>query len=189
MQYKMMISPFEKIDFDKMNKKQAAEFYEWYINQINERITILQETVKEDRFTVILDYSVESLIPLWEWYENKITYRKIESSELESRNNRYPEWMKDFIPDTELSWETLMYCMDIAIYFAEVIIKHNSTIHWGCFTKPRNRTKVNQPVLLGFKHDMDLNPRLIVENCTRRSGKEKKKTRVYDMYFTWLEYI
>ena len=48
---------------------------------------------------------------------------------------------------------------------------------------------VNEPTLLGFKSDMDLNPRLIVLNCTRRSGKERLNTRLFDMYNTWMSYI
>ena len=48
---------------------------------------------------------------------------------------------------------------------------------------------VNQPTLLGFKADMDLNPRLIVINCTRRSSKERNNNRLLDMYNTWMNYI
>ena len=110
-------------------------------------------------------------------------------SEYHNIISKYPQWMIDHINDNDLSWETLMICMDVAIYFAEVIVKHNSSIKWGYFTKPKKRASVNQPVLLGFKYDKDLNPRLIVENCTRHSGEEKKSTRLYDMYFIWMGFI
>ncbi len=118
-----------------------------------------------------------------------ILYRTLDENEYQSRINKYPEWMKEYIAETDLSWNTLMYCMDIALYFAEVIIRHNDCIKWGYFVKPKNRTGVNQPVLLGFKYDMDLNPRLIVENCTRRSKKEKSSTRLYDAYYVWMKYL
>ena len=150
---------------------------------------MLLKAIKEDGINYDFNFSIDSLIPLWEWYETKISYRKLEDSEYQSRIKQHPEWMREYINNKDLSWDTLIYCMDVAIYFAEVIIKHNTIIKWGYFTKPRNRADVNQPVLLGFKYDMDLNPRLIVENCTRRSGKEKMKTRLYDMYYTWMEYL
>lgn len=189
MKYEMMIPPFDRVEFIDMNKKQAQEYFEWYIGQIDYRISLLLNNIKEDGIDTNFDYSIESLIPLWEWYERKISYRKIDESEYQLRISKHPEWMKDYIAETDLSWETLMYCMDVALYFAEVMIRHNDNIKWGFFTKPKNRSGVNQPVLLGFKYDMDLNPRLIVENCTRRSGKEMLKTRLYDMYFTWMKYI
>lgn len=101
-----------------------------------------------------------------------------------------PEWMHKEIPKTKISIETWKFGMDIAIYFAEVIIKNSSgKVDWGYFTKPKNRNSVNQPVLLGFRADMDLNPRLIVTNCTRRSSRELQSTRLYEMYKTWMGYI
>ncbi|MBO4438942.1 MAG: hypothetical protein J5798_06275 [Spirochaetaceae bacterium] len=188
-EYEMMIPPFEMVQFEEMNKKQVQEHFDWYIGQISHRLSLILNTIKEDNIDVDLDYSIESLIPLWEWYETKISYRKLDDSEYQSRISNRPKWMKDCIDDEDLSWETLMYCMDVALYFAEVIIKHNATIKWGYFTNPKNRANVNQPVLLGFKYNKDLNPRLIVENCTRRSGREKLSTRLYDMYYTWMKYL
>ncbi len=190
MQYKMMIPPFKTVKFWEMNKKQAEEYFEWFISQIDYRISLILNAAMEDGIDYCFDYSVESLIPLWDWYENKITYRKLSESEYQSLLNDYPEWIRDFIPTSNLSFETLMYCSDLAIYFAQVIIKNNSPkISWGYFTKPKNRANVNEPTLLGFKYDKDLNPRVIVENCTRRSGREKSSTRLYDMYNIWMEYI
>ncbi len=188
MLYEMMIPPFEVMDFMEMNQKQVKEYFDWYTGQINHRISLLYNTIKADS-GITLDYSINSLIPLWNWYEDKISYRKLEDIEFEKILNKYPNWMKEYVNNMNLSWETLTYCMDIALYFAEVIIKHNNTIYWGYFTKPRNRADVNQPVLLGFKYDKNLNPRLILENCTRRSGRERLKTRLYDMYYTWMNYI
>lgn len=189
MQYEMMIPPFERVGFKEMDKKQAKEYFDWYLGQADYRVSLLLNAVKEDGVDNDFDYSVESLIPLWEWYEKKISYRKLDESEYQLRISKYPEWMKDYIAVKDLSWETLMYCMDVAMYFAEVIIRHNETIKWSYFTNPKNKADVNQPVLLGFKYDMDLNPRLIVENCTRRSAKERLSTRLYDMYYTWMKYI
>lgn len=48
---------------------------------------------------------------------------------------------------------------------------------------------VNEPVLLRFKEQVDLNPRLNVANCTRRSSRALQKTRLYEMYQTWTSYI
>lgn len=40
-----------------------------------------------------------------------------------------------------------------------------------------------------FVADIDLNPRLIVVNCTSRSSRESQPTRLYEMYHIWLKDI
>ncbi len=189
MEYEMMVPPFERVEFEEMTKKQAQEYFDWYMDQKENRISMLLSFAKDEGVVANFDYSVESLIPLWEWYEKKIYCRELDFKEYQEQLMKYPEWMKDFVSKKELSWETLMYCMDVALYFAEVIIRHNSSIRWGFFTKPKNRDGVNQPVLLGFLHNMDMNPRQIVVNCTRDSAENKSATRLFDVYNVWMSYV
>ena len=190
MNYEMMIPPFERVDFQDMNKKQAKEYFDWYLSQIDYRISLLLTAIQEDGIKDDFNYSVESLIPIWKWYEGKIYYRTLDEHEYQNLLRAYPDWMKPYISEQDLSWETLMYGMDVALYFAKVIIENNmGNVSWGYFTKPKNRDSVNQPVLLGFKNNMDLNPRLIVVNCTHRSGEEKLPTRLYDMYNVWKKFL
>lgn len=190
MEYKLMIPPFEFKGFDNMNKKQAEEYFQWYLSQIAYRIEVLSDYVQKDGVKVKFDYSVESLIPIWEWYQSKIILESKTEEELEKDKERYPKWMEDEISKTKISLETWKFGMDIAIYFAETVIENNNgKIYWGYFTKPKNRMSVNRPVLLGFMADMDLDPCLIVENCTRKSSRELQKTILYDMYNVWQDYI
>lgn len=86
--------------------------------------------------------------------------------------------------------ETLKYAWDIAIYFAEVIIRNNSEkISWGYITKPKRNFYVNRPVLKGFAFTKLLDPRHIVYICTLKSAESKDSNRLYDLYYVWLEYI
>lgn len=89
--------------------------------------------------------------------------------------------------ETEFSYQSLSLVLDIADYFAEVVIKNDPSIHWGYFTKPRNRVSVNRPVLRGFKFDMD--PRLIVSNCAYPSEESWEPKTLYNIYHNWLEFI
>lgn len=190
MEYELMIPPFEHQGFTELNGKQVKEYFQWYIRQIDYRIEVLNTYLLNQGEKIDFNYLPESLIPLWEWYERNIIIENKTEEELISEFNKYPEWMKDEISNTKISIQTLKFGMDIAIYFAQVIIKNSSgKIDWGYFTKPKNMMSVNQPVLLGFKANMDLNPRLIVINCTRHSSKEKDNMRLYQMYKTWMEYV
>ena len=150
----------------------------------------LKKLLEEDGIVDILDYSAISLIPLWEWYENKIKIVPKDADEYQREISEYPEWMESEILTTKVSYETLKYSLDVSMYFAEVVIRNSDgKIKWGYFTSPKKRMSVNEPTLLGFKANMDLNPRLIILNCTRRSGREKLNTRLYDAFITWMDYI
>lgn len=190
MEYELMIPPFNCNSFKEFNKKQVEEYFQWYVEQIGYRIEVLSNFLKYEEETISLDFSIESLIPLWNWYESKIIVEQKNEEELLKEIQKYPSWMKDEISTTKISLQTYKFGMDIAIYFAEIIRKRSEgKIQWGYFTKPQNRASVNQPVLLGFKAEMDLNPRLVITNCTRRSSKERNKERLVEMYYTWMRYI
>lgn len=80
--------------------------------------------------------------------------------------------------------------MDIAIYFAEVMIRNNvPKVYWGYYMKPKNKVSVNMPVLLGFKGRMSLAPRAIVVISTKYSIEESNYNKLYEIYKTWLKYI
>ena len=186
----MMIPPFEHDGFENLKKDEAKEYFEWYVNQVEYRIEVLKNCVLSESEGVMFDYTPDSLVALWSWYEKKIKIVNKTKEEIEQEMSRYPNWMHNEISNTKISVDTLKYGMDIAIYFAEVIIRNtDGRIHWGYFTSPKKRMSVNEPILLGFMGDMDLNPRLIVLNCTRRSSRENNNNRLLEMYNVWMNYI
>ncbi len=192
MKYDMMIPPFEHVNFVDMKKKEAQRYFEWFTSQVDNRIVFLKKfiTAEEVEAGNIFDYSANSLIPLWKWYEKKINIDIKDEEEYEKDKSMYPEWIKPYIKRTKIANETLQIGLDVSMYFAEIIIKNsNGKIKWGYFTSPKKRMSVNEPVLLGFKGGMDLNPRLIILNCTRKSSIELRNTRLFDMYNTWVDYI
>lgn len=98
--------------------------------------------------------------------------------------------MREWVSSTEISIETHMFGIDIAIYFAEVIRKNSADkIYWSYYSKPQNRMSVNRPVLLGFRAEMDLDPELIISNCTLQSSEEHNGRRLFNLYKVWIDYI
>lgn len=179
-----------EIAFKDMTPKQAKEYFEQYTGQIEIHLKNLKNEVCSEVGDMNFDYSPESLIPLWSWYEKKIELEEKSEDEMLEEAKRYPEWMHAYLGQTKISLQTLRYCLEVALYFAEVIIRNcNGKIYWGYFTRPKNRMSVNEPTLLGFKGKMDLEPRLVVLNCTRRSSRETLNTRLYDMYYIWMKYV
>lgn len=112
--------------------------------------------------------------------------------ELKKKAKDYPEWLREEIlsDDTKISLKTLAICSDLAMYFAEVIRRNNMEhIYWGYYTKPKNRMSVNEPALLGFSHNIEMNPRRILYNCTLQSAERSEKQMLLNLYYTWMKYI
>ena len=190
MEYEMMIPPFEHCEFSQMNKREAQFYFDWFISQVEHRINILNRYIISEDEDMVLDFSIESLIPLWKWYEQKIQIVLKDNIDYKKEIDLHPTWMEPYVSKTKISSETLKIGLDISIYFAEVMIRNNNgKIKWGFFCKPKEQISVNEPVLLGFEGGDDLNPRLIILNCIRKSSKEKAERRLFDMYNTWMDYI
>ena len=185
-------APIQKDRFDNFTKEEVELYFNWCTGHIDERIEYLEKYIQRDDILIKLDFSVESLIPVWEWYEKKIVVEHYTRRELKKEAKKYPDWLREEIlsDDTKISVNTLAICDDLAIYFAEVIRRNNlEHIYWGYYTKPKNRMSVNEPVLLGFVKDMEMNPRRIVYNCTLCSTEKKDKEMLINLYYTWIKYI
>lgn len=190
MNYEYMISPFEFFVFDEFTKQEAKEYFEWYVNQTDDRIDYLKNYILKEEDDITFDYSPESLIPIWSWYEKKIMLEEKDSEELEKERKETPTDLHEFIKTERLSYETIGICVDIAAYFAETIIKNNpEKLKWGYFTKPKNKMDVNRPVVLGFSNNNHLNPITVVYNCTWHSVELLNNKRLYDMYYTWMRHL
>ena len=179
-----------KIKFEEFTPKMAKEYFEWYINEREHRLTILKKYLSEIHEDITLDFSPESLIPLWSWYETQIVEEDKDPYELQAEKEQYPEWVRDHISDKKISMETLKFTWDVAIYFAEVMVRNNKEkISWGYITRRKRHIHVNRPALKGFTANLLLDPRHVVYICTLKSAKEKDPNRLYDLYYVWLEYI
>lgn len=190
MKYESMISPFEYKEFTAMNNDETKKYFNWFISQVEYRIEYLNHFIINDGETLELNYSVNSLIPLWNWYEGKIQVECKKEEDYLEEVERVPLWFQSHISREKISNDTLKIALDVSIYFAEVLIRNNpDRIRWGYFTKPKKRESVNQPTLLGFVNDMDLNPRIIVLTCTRKSSEERNPNRLLNAYNTWIKFL
>lgn len=189
MDYQGIRPPFELEYFSKMNKKQAMQYFEWFMETKEERFRILQEYIFRDTDKVILDKTPESLIGLWEWFQTKISWEEKTREEIELELKGRPEWMTQIIlADTKkIADLTLKLAYDIGMYFGEVFVENNSSLYWGIKTKPKALNGVNQPNVLGFLGDVNMYAYGIVQVAIRKEHKETKVTRLFDIYNTWLD--
>ena len=82
-------SPIEKGDFLSFTKREAEIYFNWYIEHIDERIEYLCEYVHSQGQSIELDFSVNSIIEIWDWYVKQIKIERYTRSELEEIAKEY----------------------------------------------------------------------------------------------------
>ncbi len=192
MDYPLMETPFVLVPFEEMNKKQVEQYYQWFMTEKDKRIHQLEEYInKNNTEKVVLDKSPESLIPLWEWFEHQIEWEERSQKEIDDEVKGKPEWMREIIQQStkKMTILTMALTTDIATYFGETLIYNNPSIRWGYLLKPLKLDGVKEPILLGFKKNISMNPRGIVHVCVLKSSRQKNKMKLFESYTNWLDMV
>ena len=174
MQYNGMTPPFDLIPFEDMKKKQAEQYFVWYIDTIEQRIQNLEKYINLTETHMVLDKTPNSLIELWDWFSNHI--------EVCTKDDIMSDRRK-------LSLNTIMIAVDISAYFGEVFIKNNPNIYWGYLSKPKKLHGVNRPRLLGFAGDMSVYVYGRVEVCIWKTIETVDNMHLFNMYQVCLKMI
>ena len=199
MSYSLMIAPFDFANHNKiaaqqffdnyaffeLTPKQAKEYFLWYTSEIPNRIALLWEYMKQERpETEPFDYSPESLLPLWEWYEQKIEQVPMTAEEIERRVRVFPKYLEsEILKNTKkFTDETLSLALDISIYLGEVVVKNYPHLRWNYRTRPKREISTYRPVIDGLNYKMKLEPSRSLFVLTLESTKEKNPTKLYDLY-------
>lgn len=195
--YEAMEPPFEIKDFNKLKKKEAKLYFDWFLTQIPSRVQLLREAYEftDGGKASDLDFSVESLVSIWKWFIPYISKKELTQEEIEYEKSCLPELVHDFIELYDISTETLILANDISIYFGETLIKSYPSLYWGVKFTPKSRMGVNRPVVLGFKDDFgstddfDLWPINIITVLTYEVLEGKKDIyALINIFKVWSEY-
>lgn len=202
MAYSLMIAPidfaghqkiaarqfFDNYAFFELTPKQAKEYFLWYKSEIPNRIALLWEYMKQEcPEAEPFDYSPESLIPLWEWYETKIKQVPMSKKEIEYKVSIKPKWMEENVRKITMKFtdETLSLALDISIYLGEVVVKNYPHLLWNYRTRPKREFSVYRPVIDGLNDKMMFEPSQVLFVLMLKSTKEQNRNRLYDLYHHW----
>jgi len=73
MDYFPILPPFEFKSFDDMSKKEAKNYFDWFMETKAARLEQLKKLVDDTGYeSCRLDYSDESLVYVWRWYLDNI---------------------------------------------------------------------------------------------------------------------
>lgn len=210
MNYEFMGTPFEFDEFENLSRKEARAYFKWYVGQIDSRMEILKAAVLEENPEVNFDFSPESLIPVWKWYQKKIVFVRKPEEILSQETDRFQGWLvsqvmragkkyedinmeflraiaSEHIVETEISEETLGYAKDIAIYFSEVMRRNNEDVlYWTFIANAKRHVSFNKPVIMGFVSRVSLDASMVIRTLTRREQESKNENALFQSYNKWL---
>ncbi|RXZ79766.1 hypothetical protein EBB07_21270 [Paenibacillaceae bacterium] len=192
--YPIIQLPFEVIPFEIMKKREADQYLNWFVSIQSERIERLayyyEHTNGGKKHD--LDFTQNSLINLWDWFVPRIEHVKKTWEELNEEMQNAPEWLRDEITKDEFRFnkETEAIIIDLGLYFGAVFCQSFRQLKWDVIYKPRNFIDVNQPVIIGFKNNISLNPIRIINNCAIKSTEEKFNNKIlFDVFQVWTDYL
>ena len=154
--YEILVPPesvMPRKPYEKYTPRQARIYYEWFISKIPERVEYLQK-----RSGVDLDYTVDSLVPLWRWFLGiaeiedvtpaGIAALKDELKNMEEQHRRVIISQFRY----QLSLQTEYICRDIGMYYGEVLVRNNEYLSWGYEAHRPYHVCSNIPLVTGFEN-------------------------------------
>ena len=182
-EYQMVKLPYPNKHFSEMTKKELDKYYEWFLEQIPRRISILEEYVTctpgFDKWKA--NNLPESLDKLGDWFEKQVETR-LRSEEEKQEQKAGLSWPANQLPilDWELSDKTFSLAIDIGMYFSQVLLKNIPGLRWEHkITGSKRWIDYGQPVLVELDGGVFNAPRIMVSLAysiikNTKTGKELK---------------
>jgi hypothetical protein len=147
--YDILIPKLDKSIY-KLTKKEAAAYFEWFMDQVPERVAyVSQVCAKELHISVKrMDCSPKSLVLLWKWFRKRAETEPVILTEEEKKQPGYADGM--FRNERQLTLETEYILRDIGMYLGETFRKNHPQIYWTYYTEPKRDFFANHPLLKGF---------------------------------------
>jgi hypothetical protein len=197
-EYDLLVPPLG-LDFQRMTQKQAEENFDWFISKIPERMAYFRSRCADDLDILPedLNYSPESLFPVWRWFLKTARMEKTPEEELEKMKEAVRIFGESFINREQFTVATKFIIRDIGMYVGQTYIMTYPQLYWHYRTKPRNSINLNQPLIAGFRAkymgnegDVYFQPIHMVEvQAANFFDKSQKETDLYGIFMKWVEYI
>ncbi len=119
-------------DFHNRSRKDLIKYSEWFYQNKERRMVALNRAVQQFTGKMWLqDCSVRSLTELNSFLLNNIKSESLSKQELEEKRNTVPTYIT--IQDWDLTVKSRSLLVDAGIYWGEVIIHNNNSLHWEQF--------------------------------------------------------
>jgi len=196
--YDLAVPP-QGIDYGNMSKKTAKEAFDWYIAAIPGRMQYFRTRCAADLGIPVetLDYSPESLIPVWRWFLRTARTEDTPKEELAWMMEQAKIFGESFITRKVLSVATEFIVRDISMYIGECFLKECPKLYWTYRDKPKSSVTVNQPVIAGLvisaggqtKPTAFAVIHMVGVQASKVLSKDAEETDLFKIYQIWREYL
>ena len=160
--YKPLVIPLTK-SFVNLSKQESQEYFDWFISHIDQRSDYLRLQISKDLDVSIetLNFSLDSLVPIWRWFLQIAEIAKTSPKDLKDLEESLARQPQSFIRQIveqskdKLSVFTEYVLRDIGMYLAKMFITNYPILQWTIKRTPKTYVHVNVPLIVGF---VDNNP-------------------------------
>jgi hypothetical protein len=153
MTYPIIQPPFT-LDFPRMSKRELADYREWFLDILPERIRVLENAVRTtpgfERWRA--DETPGSLDTLGEWLTTQVETRACTPEKLMQEWEEMPPQFKGILPieSWDLTNRTYSLAMDGGMYFGQVMLRtHPERLQWGQDLRDRRSIDYGQVLIVG----------------------------------------
>ena len=188
-EYPLDLPPFPVKDFTEMKQKDAEQLLNWYIGEMPDKMVKLKNVVglAGCGTAQTMDYTPNSLIPLWTWYLKHVNIIKKSDAEYEQEQSQYPRFLRYSVNrnKTELEWGQVAF--DIGFYTCICFLEYDERLKWGIVPDPK-LDGGNKPSILGFKSKKFFTPASIMRTLMSKSEKgNAESTELFDTFNVWVD--
>lgn len=188
MTYPIIQPPFT-LDFPRMSKRELADYREWFLDILPERILILEDAVRTtpgcERWRA--NESPDSLNTLGEWFATQIEIRALTAEESAQLRQEMPPQFKGILPiePWELANRTYSLAIDVGMYLGQVMLKtHPARLRWDQDLRDKRDADYGQVLIVGTGVVSMNTVRFLVgmaKNFVRKTGKRDLRA-TYDLW-------
>ena len=113
-----------------LTSREAKEAYDWFIENIEERLVQLANILESSKSGVVLDFSENSLAGVHDFFHG------FSKNDFKNKNQ---------VPSSDL----LSLCNDIGIYISEMLMRKHNNLSWKLNVRKGN-VSYQRPVISGF---------------------------------------
>ncbi len=195
--YSLIEEPIVK-PFSEMTRKEAKIYFNWFVEQIPIRVSVLQQAVRSSSHPKfqewVADKMPNSLIVLGEWLGQELTTRPLSAQdrELIARSlEQVPAKYRSIFSEPEQVFTDKSYSLirDVGMYLGEVFRGQVPQLEWQLFNKSKKYADYHQPVLLGFREIECNTVNLVHVIALGLVDRTVEPSRLYEIYNYWIQQI
>ncbi|GEM_PF-2261913 len=165
------VPDFANKDIYTFSKEEAKQYFKWFNDIKLNRLLTLEQSVRTVYSDWSLEYNRDSLVLLYDWFLNIISYREITETEVDSikaQISKTPFFVGIIdIPKKVFTDETVSVCFDIGSYLGDTLITQVTEAKWIQKLSSKKYIDYAQPLIDLQNSKVAFNPRRVIENIAR----------------------